>query len=137
MPPKNTITKPFYVEEDAGYRTPCWKWARYIQSNGYGKYCSRVNGRQVTRYAHRWMYERLRGPIPDGMVLDHLCRNRACVNPDHMDVVTQRTNCRRGERAKYSREDIEKARKLALAMPVKEVARRLGIPMGTIYNLLR
>ncbi len=47
-------------------------------------------------YAHRWAYEQARGAIPDGMHLDHLCRNTLCVNPDHLQAVTARENLRRG-----------------------------------------
>ena len=54
----------------------------------------RVQGTSV--FAHRWAYQNLVGEIPDGLVLDHLCRNPSCVNPDHLDVVSQRENIVRG-----------------------------------------
>ena len=50
-----------------------------------------------TMPAHRYAYEELVGPIPEGLQLDHLCRNRSCVNPDHLEPVTCRENLRRGE----------------------------------------
>ena len=53
-------------------------------------------GRGVTMLAHRWSYEHFVGPIPDGLVIDHLCRVRHCVNPDHLEPVTNEENLRRG-----------------------------------------
>lgn len=70
----------------------CWQWTGYLMPNGYARIS--VNGER--QYAHRVAYEAVRGPIPDGLVIDHLCRNRGCVNPDHLEAVTQRTNVLRG-----------------------------------------
>lgn len=66
----------------------CWAWRRARNGDGYG--IVHLNGRALR--AHRLAYELLVGPIPEGLVLDHLCRNRACVNPDHLEPVTQRVN---------------------------------------------
>lgn len=66
----------------------CWEWRGARCGTGYGNL--NVNGRM--RQAHRVVYEMVRGPIPDGLHLDHLCRNRGCVNPDHLDLVSSREN---------------------------------------------
>ncbi len=70
----------------------CWVWIGAIKDNGYGSYYD--DGKVVS--AHRYSYEAFNGPIPDGFVIDHLCRTRHCVNPDHLEAVTQRENLRRG-----------------------------------------
>ena len=70
----------------------CWEWAGVRNQDGYGR--MRVHGRYVT--AHRLAYEIRKGPSPDGLTLDHLCRNRGCVNPDHLDAVSHKEICLRG-----------------------------------------
>lgn len=70
----------------------CWTWRGGVTSNGYGTFTDR--GRRVS--AHRYAYEQSRGAIPAGLVLDHLCRNRRCVNPDHLEAVSERVNILRG-----------------------------------------
>lgn len=72
----------------------CWLWTASLNAYGYGQI--RLPDGRVGR-AHKVVYEELVGPVPDGLQLDHLCRNRACVNPAHLEPVTQRTNTLRGE----------------------------------------
>ncbi len=70
----------------------CWLWLGTGNQHGYGRFV--VNG-QIT-LAHRFAYETLKGPLVDGLELDHLCRMRCCVNPDHLEQVTHAENVRRG-----------------------------------------
>jgi hypothetical protein len=72
----------------------CWQWTAAKNNRGYGVF-NRGQG-AGTVLAHRWAYEFLVGPIPVDRQLDHLCRNRSCVNPDHLEPVTGRTNTLRG-----------------------------------------
>jgi hypothetical protein len=73
----------------------CWEWTAAKSKAGYG-----VIGlfHQKVGLAHRVAWELLVGPIPEGLELDHLCRNRSCVNPDHLEPVSHLTNARRGVR---------------------------------------
>lgn len=70
----------------------CWEWSAYRDHHGYGKFRTDSG----PRLAHRLSWQFFRGAIPEGLALDHLCRNRACVNPDHLDPVTIGVNVQRG-----------------------------------------
>lgn len=79
-------------------RTRCWLWRRAVSRNGYGIFFVKdAHGRPIGGgYAHRYAYITFKGPIPEGLELDHLCRVRHCVNPDHLEPVTRRINTLRG-----------------------------------------
>lgn len=71
---------------------PCWVWTGAKNPRGYGN----IGYQGKTYKAHRFVYERLVGPIPEGMTLDHLCFNSLCVNPEHLEPCTNAENNRRG-----------------------------------------
>ena len=93
-----------YAVEDRGHGTPCWIWSGH--SVQYGKRAGRVHSGQERVYAYRHVYETHKGPIPVGLVLDHLCREPLCVNPDHLEPVTQGENLRRAKRDRSKKGEV-------------------------------
>jgi hypothetical protein len=75
------------IDKDA-----CWEWCGYVGKNGYGFLSIRPHGSQP---AHRVVYETFVGEIPKGLLIDHLCRNKKCVKPDHLEPVTRSVNALR------------------------------------------
>lgn len=115
--------------------TGCWNWTGRVRSNGYGS-VDLPDGRQ--RAAHRAMYEELRGPVPDHLDLDHLCRNRLCGNPDHLEPVTRSENLRRGARGKMTLASIFALRlaDASTSLPRLEVAEMINISGRTATRYL-
>ena len=72
----------------------CWNWTGTLDRDGYARMYTTENSKVL---AHRWIYERRIAPIPAGLHIDHLCRNRRCVNPAHLEPVTPRVNALRGD----------------------------------------
>lgn len=114
--------------------TGCWLWKKAKTEDGYGLVW--FQGR-VCR-AHRHFYEQNIGPIPDGLEIDHLCRNRDCVNPKHLEPVTGKENTRRGANTRLS---ISEAREIKLWDKVagsqrRDIAKAYGITLAHVINIL-
>jgi hypothetical protein len=74
----------------------CWEWQGYVMKSGYGQ----AGHNRRPQYVHRLSYAVFVGPIPDGLHIDHLCRNRRCIKPTHLEAVTQAENNRRSWEAR-------------------------------------
>ena len=74
----------------------CWRWKKQIKDNGYGVLHWIIEGEKKKLHAHRFSYVLFKGEIPDELEIDHLCRNRWCVNPEHLEAVCREVNIRRG-----------------------------------------
>jgi len=125
-----------YVVEDRGYETPCWIWQRGTEKHGYGR--MKHNGRQCS--SHRVYYERVKGPVPKSeaplwLVLDHLCRVPSCVNPDHLELVTQAVNRRRGVQKSLTAEIVREIRESPETQA--SLALRFGVAQSCISEARR
>lgn len=90
---RSRIESRFIPEPNSG----CFIWTGALNGGGYAMLTQKINGVKRQRRAHRLYYELEKGPIPEGLTLDHLCRVRCCVNPDHLEPVTPVENVMRGE----------------------------------------
>jgi hypothetical protein len=121
---------PLYEERSCGYAKPCWVWMRSLTSTGYGQWNV---GRHRTLLAHRILWEDQNGPIPEGLELDHLCRNPRCVNPEHLEAVTHVENLRRAVTTKLTPDLVREIR--ASSADALSLAQRYGVSRRTIYSV--
>lgn len=97
-----------YTVLDCGHSTPCWIWLGTCNDGGYGT----VHHQGKRQYVHRVFYERAVGLIPIELQIDHRCRQRSCVNPDHLEPTTTAINTRRGNATAFFDKDIKTIRAL-------------------------
>ncbi len=122
-------TARFMVDAESG----CYLWqGSKMSRTGYG--VLKVDGRRIG--AHRHFYEVAHGPIPDGLVIDHLCRNPLCVNPSHLEAVTDAVNVRRGSSPKLSLEKAREIRRLSASVTPNALAATFGVRPSIIRKIL-
>lgn len=119
---------PLYVVDP---ETGCWVWQRKI-THGYAY----ITINKQTLRAARYFYEEHVGPIPEGLTIDHTCRNRACVNPAHLEPVTITENIRRKPTTKMTEEGASEVRRLSHHMTQRELADLFGVHQSSISRIL-
>ena len=103
---RRRLLKPFYrIDEKSG----CWIWLRATNGRGYGVM---VDDKSHRIYSHRYFYEKKYGKVPANLEIDHKCKVRSCVNPDHMEPVTHFENCIRSSTTKLTYGQVLKMRKM-------------------------
>lgn len=131
VPPPRDWRPAFWDRVDKDGPGGCWIWTGSVEGKGYGH--PTIAGKKHP--AHRLAYELLVGPVPEGLHLDHLCRVRRCVNPEHLEPVTSRENSLRGVQTKLTDGQV---RALYLRRQAGEkhvqLAREAGVDKSTLHH---
>ena len=128
---RRKMNQPIETFYDINLVTNCWNWNGCIV-NGYGRY--RKDGE--TTLAHRVLYEKYKGQIPHKKVIDHLCRNKKCVNPEHLEVVEQAQNVQRGNRSVLTEFKVAKIREKYPFFTERKLALEFNVSHNTIHQIV-
>jgi|TARA_Y100000310_G_C20183964_1_gene579470 hypothetical protein len=112
----------------------CWNWRGALSWNGYGR-LGWIGFKSTA--AQRVFYEIHKGKIKDGLFIDHLCRNRKCVNPEHLEAVTVTENNRRGARTTLKKQDVLDIRELNGIFTQRQIAKIFNISQPSINNIIK
>jgi hypothetical protein len=111
--------------------TNCWMWEGAVDDQGYAQIKRGGRG----GHGHRVVWEETHGPVPDGLELDHICKRRRCINPDHLEAVTHATNCQRSSFAKLTPADVAVIRSLFEEKSDRIIGQRFGVSDTAIRNI--
>jgi hypothetical protein len=131
---KITLEKKYIVD----LKTGCWNWKR-IHKNGNAKgYATSIRRNGISRPAYRFMWEEKHGEIPVGLDIDHLCKNRRCVNPQHLEAVSRAENIQRSLSAKLDKSQVAeiRARYRSEIITQRQLCKEYGVSPGTMCSLI-
>ena len=114
----------------------CWIWNGHIDKHGYGK----TSRDGISISSHQYFYNKIKGETPEGLELDHICRNTSCCNPSHMKLVTHHENVLRGNKAGMNSQKAEAIKDMnglgGFRGRIREISRAFRLPVGLISNLI-